>query len=192
MDLMRMKYAAEEDLKSSGLAWTIIRPRAYMETWCDVLGRPLLNKGKTQVFGRGRNPVNWVSAADVAGFVELAVVDRGMRGQVLEVGGPENLTVNEFVEVFRSETAARGGAGHVPLAGMRVGAAVMRILNPQMARMIQAAILMDTEPQAFDASPTRERYPSIPVTKLSEVVRRDFSKSQAADRASTPAAPSRS
>src|SRR5205807_3440449 len=57
MDLMRMKYAAEEDLKSSGLAWTIIRPRAYMETWCDVLGRPLLNKGKTQVFGRGRNPV---------------------------------------------------------------------------------------------------------------------------------------
>src|SRR5438105_15391902 len=105
-----------------------------------------------------------------------------MRGQVLEVGGPENLTVNEFVEVFRSETAARGGAGHVPLAGIRVGAAAMRILNPQMARMIQAAILMDTEPQAFDASPTRERCPSIPVTSLSEVVRLDFSNDAAADR----------
>jgi uncharacterized protein YbjT (DUF2867 family) len=61
-----MKYAAEQKVKSSGLDWTIIRPSAYMETWCDVLGRPLLEKGKTRVFGRGRNPINWVSASDVA------------------------------------------------------------------------------------------------------------------------------
>src|SRR5690348_4565669 len=32
-DLMRMKYAAEQDLKVSGLGWTIIRPTAFMETW---------------------------------------------------------------------------------------------------------------------------------------------------------------
>ena len=46
-----MKYSAEEELKASGLAWTIIRPPAYMETWCEVLGRPLLEKGKTQSSG---------------------------------------------------------------------------------------------------------------------------------------------
>jgi uncharacterized protein YbjT (DUF2867 family) len=33
MELFRMKYLAEEELKASGLAWTIIRPSAYMETW---------------------------------------------------------------------------------------------------------------------------------------------------------------
>ena len=174
MDLMRMKFAAEQELKDSGLAWTIIRPAAYMETWCEVLGRPILDKGKTQIFGRGRNPINWVSASDVARFVELAIVDPAMRGQTIEVGGPDNLTMNEFVEVFRSQTGAGGKVSHLPPAAMRAGAIVMSLMNPSMARMIKAAIVMDTRPQAFDASQTRTRYRSIPVTSLADVVRRDF------------------
>jgi uncharacterized protein YbjT (DUF2867 family) len=32
MELFRMKYLAEQELKASGLAWTIIRPTAYIET----------------------------------------------------------------------------------------------------------------------------------------------------------------
>ena len=184
MDLMRMKYAAEEELKASGLAWTILRPAAYMELWCELLGRPLLEKGKTQVFGRGRNPINWVSASDVARFVEVAIADPALRGQTIEVGGPENLSVTEFLDVLRSGTAANGKVGHVPLAGMRVGAIVMRLVNPSMARLIQGAIVMDTRPQAFDASETRRRYPSIPITSLAEVVQRDFVESPGAARSS--------
>jgi uncharacterized protein YbjT (DUF2867 family) len=174
-----MKYAAEEELKASGLAWTIIRPTAYMETWCEVLGRPLLEKGKTQVFGRGRNPINWVSASDVAGFAELAVADPAMRTQVIEVGGPENLTMTEFVDVFRSETASGGRVGHIPSVVMRLAVVAMRVMNSGMARQIQAGIVMDTRLQAFDALQTRRRFPSIPVTSLAEVVRRDFVDSAA-------------
>lgn len=174
MDLMRMKFAAERELKGSGLAWTIIRPSAYMETWCDVLGRPLLQKGKTQVFGHGRNPINWVSTSDVARFVELAIVDRVLRGETIDVGGPQNLTMTEFVDVFRTETASTGKVGHVPLMAMRLMAIAMRLLNPSMARQIQAGIVMDIRRQAFDALQTRKGYPSIPVTRLTDVVRRDF------------------
>lgn len=180
MDLMRMKYAAEEELKASGVAWTIIRPGPYMELWCELLGRPLLTKGKTQVFGHGDNPINWVSAADVARFAELSVVDPDMRGRVIEVGGPENLTMNEFVDEFRSETSSSGKVGHIPPAAMRVMAVLMKPINPSMARQVQAGIVMDTRPQAFDASTTRGRYPSIPVTNLAEVVRRDFAGSRSA------------
>ncbi len=32
MEIMRDKWAAEESLRASGLAWTIIRPTAYLET----------------------------------------------------------------------------------------------------------------------------------------------------------------
>jgi uncharacterized protein YbjT (DUF2867 family) len=177
MSLMRMKYAAEEELKASGLAWTIVRPAAYMELWCELLGRPLLEKGKTQVFGRGRNPINWVSASDVARFVETAIVDPALRGQTIEVGGPENLSVTEFLDVFRSESASNGKVGHVPLAGMRIGAILMKLMDPSMARTIQGAIVMDTRPQSFNASETRRSFPSIPVTSLAEVVRRDFADS---------------
>jgi uncharacterized protein YbjT (DUF2867 family) len=188
MDLMRMKHAAEEELKASGLAWTIIRPASYMELWCYLLGGPLLEKGKTQVFGHGDNPINWVSAADVARFVELSVIDPELRGRVIELGGPENLTMNEFVEVFRSETTSGGKVGHIPPAAMRVMAVLMKAINPSMARQVQAGIVMNTRPQAFDASETRRQYPSIPITTLAEVVRREFRDSPGAARASAAAA----
>jgi len=188
MDLMRMKHAAEEELKASGLAWTIIRPASYMELWCYLLGGPLLEKGKTQVFGHGDNPINWVSAADAARFVELSVIDPELRGRVIELGGPENLTMNEFVEVFRSETTSGGKVGHIPPAAMRVMAVLMKAINPSMARQVQAGIVMNTRPQAFDASETRRQYPSIPITTLAEVVRREFRDSPGAARASAAAA----
>ena len=188
MDLMRMKHAAEEELKASGLAWTIIRPASYMELWCYLLGGPLLEKGKTQVFGHGDNPINWVSAADVARFVELSVIDPELRGRVIELGGPENLTMNEFVEVFRSETTSCGKVGHIPPAAMRVMAVLMKAINPSMARQVHAGIVMNTRPQAFDASETRRQYPSIPITTLAEVVRREFRDSPGAARASAAAA----
>ena len=180
MELMRMKYAVEQDLKAGGLAWTIIRPTAYMETWCEVLGRPLLDKGKTQVFGRGSNPINWVAAADVAEFVAVATTDPAMRGQTIDVGGPENLTMTAFVDVFRKETGSSGKVGHIPPAAMRLMAIVMKLVNPAMARQIQMGIIMDTRLQAFDASETRRRYPSIPATSLIEVVQRDYAGARSA------------
>jgi NADH dehydrogenase len=180
MELNRMKYAAEEELKVSGLAWTIIRPGPYTELWCYLLGLPLLEKGKTQVFGHGDNPINWVSAADVARFVELSIVDPELRGQVIEAGGPESLTMNEFVEVFRSQTSSGGKVGHIPPAAMRVMAVLTKVINPTMARQIQAGLIMDTRPQAFDALGARSRYPSIPLTSVAEVVRREFRDSPGA------------
>jgi NADH dehydrogenase len=174
MALMRMKHAAEQELIASGLAWTIIRPSAFIETWCEVLGRPLLEKGKTIVFGRGANPINWVSAWDVARFADLAAVDPALRGRVIEVGGPENLTMTEFARAFQRETGANGRIGHIPRPLMRLGSALARPINPAMARQIQAGLIMDTQPQAFDASATRRDYPSIPVTSLAAVVRRNF------------------
>lgn len=174
MTLMRMKYAAEQELISSGLAWTIIRPSAYIETWCEVLGRPLLDNGKGMVFGRGRNPVNWVSAWDVARFADLAVTDPALRGQVIEVGGQENLTMTEFVHAFQHETGADGKIRRIPRPLLRAGSVLARPVSPATARQIQAALIMDTRPQALDAMAIRRRYPAIPVTRLADVLRRDF------------------
>ena len=173
MALMRMKHAAEQELTASGLAWTIIRPSAFIETWCEVLGRPLLDKGKTMVFGRGANPINWVTAWDVARFAALAAADPALRGRMIEVGGPENLTMTEFVRAFQREAGAAGRIGHIPRPLMRLGSIVARPINPAMARQIQAGLIMDTQPQAFDASAARRHYPPMPVTSLTVVVRQN-------------------
>jgi len=69
-----------------------------------------------------------------------------------------------------------------------VMAVLMKAINPSMARQVQAGIVMNTRPQAFDASETRRQYPSIPITTLAEVVRREFRDSPGAARASAAAA----
>jgi len=182
MDLMRMKYAAEQELMASGLTWTIMRPTSYMETWCEVLGRPLLEEGRTQVFGRGQNPINWVSTADVARFVEMAAVDGAFHGQTLEIGGPDNLTMTDFVRVFKTESGLDGKIGHISPVAMRIGAIVASLVNPGMARQIRAGIVMDTAAMAFDASEVRGRYPSVPLTSLRDVVRKNFVRAHDGER----------
>jgi uncharacterized protein YbjT (DUF2867 family) len=174
MELFRMKYQAEQELKASGLAWTIVRPTAYMETWGTLIGEPLLKSGRTRIFGRGENPINFVSAKDVARFVELAVLDPAMRGEAVEVGGPENLSMEQFARTFQAVSGKAGKVGHVPLPMMRLMSVMMRPVNPTLAGQIQAGVVMDTHDSSFDPSETIRRYPQVPLTRLSEVVRRDY------------------
>lgn len=176
MELFRMKYRAEQELRTSGLAWTIIQPTASMETWAALIGEPLMKTGKTRLFGRGANPINFVAADDVARFVELAVTDRAMRGIVVEVGGPENLSMMQFAQAFEAVNGKAGKASHVPLPMMRAMAMLLRPVKPTIARQIQAGVVMDTRAMTFDPAETTRRYPSIAPTTLAEKVRRDYSK----------------
>lgn len=62
LELWRMKYQAEQELEASGLAWTIIAPAAFMEWALTQYGDPLIRTGRTRIYGRGRMPINFVSA----------------------------------------------------------------------------------------------------------------------------------
>ncbi len=177
IELFRMKYAAEQALQASGLSWTIIRPTAYMETWAKLIGEPLVNTGKTRIFGRGENPINFVSASDVAQFVAWAAQETSMQGERVEVGGPQNLTMRQVAQIIMSATKVSGKVTAVPLPMMRLMAVLMRPLNATLARQIQAGIVMDTLDMSFDPSAMRRRYPSMPYTSLADVVHRDFGAS---------------
>lgn len=157
IELYRMKHAAEQELRASGIAWTFVRPTAYLETWTMVLCEPLVQNGKTQVFGRGQNPINFVSVQDVARVVERAVVDPAMRGQAIEVAGPENITMNELVERYQRETGVSGTVKHVPRPAMLVASVALRLFNPAMAELIAAALVMDTRDMTAAASLGEDR-----------------------------------
>lgn len=177
IDLFRMKYRAEQELRASSLAWTILRPTACMELWSGMLGAPLLATGRTRIFGRGDNPINFVSVHDVARFVELAVVDPLMRGRQVDIGGPENLSLKQIAQAFDTVAGTLGSHRHVPLGMMRLLSIALRPLNPAIARQIQAGVVMDTRPMAFDAAPLQRAYPAIPLTRLVDVIQRDYAPS---------------
>ena len=88
IELFRAKAAAEAAVRSSGIAWTIVRPTAYLETWLGIVGGPMVASGKALIFGRGRNPINFVSAVDVARTIEHAVAAPIEARQTIEVPGP--------------------------------------------------------------------------------------------------------
>jgi uncharacterized protein YbjT (DUF2867 family) len=168
--LFRAKHATEEALRASGLPWTIVRATAFMETWGQIMGRPLQASGKVLVFGRGDNPVNFVSAADVAALVSQAATDTALRGQTLELGGPDNLTFNELAVILQETTGHRGAIRHIPRPALRVMAGVTAAVKPAMARQARAALAMDTIDMRFDPAPTRRAYPNLPNTSIQPVL----------------------
>ena len=151
MELYRAKFMAEQRLRESRLEWTIIRPTAFKELWAGIVGDPLLRSGTAMVFGRGENPINFVSVDDVARSVERALIDGDLRGRTLEVGGPENLTLNRLVEIVAEGHGLQAKARHIPLAALRVGATALRLFKPDIAGLLQAAVLMDTTDMSFDS-----------------------------------------
>lgn len=172
MELFRAKYAAEQALRASGLAWTIIRPSSYMETWLSVLREPLSRSGKIVVFGRGENPINFVAAGDVAAIVERAVVDPALRGRTIDVGGPENLTLNNLATRIEQAAGKANVTRHVPRPLMRVASVLLAPIKPTLAAQIRSGVLMDTMDLSFDASSRGREFPSIPLTTLNEVIAR--------------------
>ena len=168
IELFHMKHLAEQRLVASKLAWTILRPTAFMELWVSLLAAPLLAKKKTVIFGPGTNPINFVSVPDVARFVELAVTDPATRGRVLEIAGPEDLSFGELVATYERVTGASGTKSHVPLPMMRVMAPLMRVLVPSLGRQIRAGVVMNTRDMTFRG----ERAPEVPMTTLADAIRR--------------------
>lgn len=172
--LFRAKFAAEEAVRASGIAWTIIRPSAYLETWLGIIGGPLVSTDKTLVFGRGENPINFVSALDVARFVNQAAGDSTLRGQVVEVVGRENLSLNQLVEIVRRVSGRTGRISHTPRAAMRLLSVVLRPINRMRAGQIQAALVMDTTNMALDSHAAHSADPSIQLSEAADVAARMF------------------
>ena len=147
--LGRAKAAVEAELRATAMIPILVRPTAYMETWAGIVGGPILASGKARIFGRGRNPINFVSSADVAEVVEqeLARVmapPAGMSSRTVEVVGPEDLSFDEIVDAFAAALGRPVPAAHVPLPMLRAMALALRPIKPVLADQIAAAVVLDT------------------------------------------------
>ncbi len=171
LEFFRIKYRTEEYLRASGLSFTIIRPSAYMDLWAQLVGQPILEQGKATIFGRGNNPVNFVAVEDVARFVCIALEDPRACNRVIEVGGPENLTLNQVAEIFERASGRQAKKRHIPLPVMRVMSVLMQLINPTLSRLIHNGIYMDTANLRWDVTETAHAF-GIQLTPFEEIVRR--------------------
>jgi uncharacterized protein YbjT (DUF2867 family) len=180
VDLFRCKHGAEEAVRQGGVPFTIVRATAFMEFWAAMVGEPVLRDGKVILFGRGRNPINFVSVEDVAAYTLLALEDPRAVGRTFEVGGPENLTMIEVAAIFEQEAGRPAARTHVPLPLMRFLAVALRPVNSAVARQIGAGVHMDTSDLRFEMRETLGP-PPLGFTRVADVARRMASERPAAD-----------
>jgi uncharacterized protein YbjT (DUF2867 family) len=169
MELFRMKDAAEQYLRASGTPWTIVRSTAFLETWIDLIADTADRAGRVVVFGRGQNPINFISVHDVAALVSRVIGDQEARGHTIEIGGPENLTLTRLataIQIAGPTVAPR----HVPRAALKAMSVLLRPFWPERARQGAAALALDTMDLRFDPSVIRARYPDISLTSASELL----------------------
>ena len=88
------KLKFEEDLKKSGLDYSIIYPNGFFSDMMEYL--EMAKKGKGMVIGTGENKINPIHGADLA---EICVNAVGGDETEIKVGGPEVLTHREIFEI---------------------------------------------------------------------------------------------
>jgi NADH dehydrogenase len=102
--LLRARAEAEERLRGSGMAWTVLQPNCFMDLWIPaVVGGPAMAGQPVMLVGEGRRRHSFVAMRDVAAYAVAALDSRRAEGQTLVIGGPQPLSWRDVIEAFEHE-----------------------------------------------------------------------------------------
>jgi NADH dehydrogenase len=135
-----------------------------------LLGRPVMEGKKVVIFGRGEQPRNFVAARDVAQFAVRALKEESLAGQIIDIGGPQNLSNLDVARIYEAASGRPAKVMKVPVSVPRLLSRVIRPMHSGFAQMLQLAVLADTADQRFDAGALEERF-ALRMTRLEDWVR---------------------
>ena len=157
---------AEEHLAQSGLDWTVLRCSMFAEDLAD--SAEALSRGEPwRVWGRKEARVSPLARKDVAIFALAALDDEP--GQVLELGGPEEMSLEEAVG--RACAAAGADPGEVAWQGRKTPALarLARLGGRRWENWIRRQQLLQGQDLAVDGAALAAAY-EIPLTDLEAAV----------------------
>ena len=93
--MLHAKYLFEEELKKSGIAYTIHRPTGYFYDIVKVF-RPMIEKGEVTLLGNNPVHANVVSTEDFAEFIVAHMTDEN---KMYDVGGKETYSYEEIANM---------------------------------------------------------------------------------------------
>lgn len=169
------KWRAEEAIRLSGLEWTIVRLCWAYGPRDKALNRLVSYSNLlpfVPVFGNGRQLLTPVFVQDVGRFFTHVVNDpAASRNTVFRLGGPENVTLDEFVHAALHHRGRRRRILHIPVPLGRLSAGVAqflpwRPLTPDAVDFVaqSGAVTQD------DRRMLNERLPDFVTTSLHEAL----------------------
>ena len=106
VELFRAKGLAEEQLRASGMAHTILQPAPFMDVWFGMLVELPMHAGRpVTLVGESRRRHAFIAERDVALLAAAAPRTPSARNVTLQIGGPEAIT---WLDVVRAYEAAAG------------------------------------------------------------------------------------
>ncbi|MCL6558826.1 MAG: sugar nucleotide-binding protein, partial [Firmicutes bacterium] len=152
------KWQAEEIVRKSGLNWTVIRPSVVYGTgfgFFDRMAQSLRTVPPPLApVPAARARFQPLAADDLARCIVLALKDPGSIGRTYEIGGPEQLTYGQMLDIWLACRNRRRVKLPVPLPLMRLAVPVMERLlaDPPVTSVELKQLELDntTDPDAVE------------------------------------------
>lgn len=165
LDFSRTKYAVEKYLQASGMRYTILRPTAFMEWHAyRLLGKSIIEKGKTMILGKGDTVMNFVAVQDIVGTIDYIISSGQCTNTVETLAGPDNLTRNEVAQMFGKATGKPFKIQHLQISVVKVLSKIFQPIHPGVARVMRLTVLSEGRDQSQPAAETIARFSLQPTT----------------------------
>ena len=112
------KWQGEQQVIKSGLPYTIIRPSVIFgagDEFLNVIAGLVRVFPLVPVVGPGRNRLQPIAVEDIARCIALAVDREDLKGKIIELGGPRQLSYNEIVAEVARALGKRRLRVHLPV-----------------------------------------------------------------------------
>lgn len=131
---LHAKWQAERAVKLSGLTYTILRPSIVFgegDEFINALAGLVRYNPVVPVAGDGKARFQPIWVEDLVTCIVACLDEDAHAGQTLEIGGPEQLTYDELLDIVKEALGRSRIKAHVPLAVMRPLAQVMEWVLPK-------------------------------------------------------------
>ena len=130
----KTKWAAEELVRGSGIAYTILRPSLIYgpgDQFTIRLSQMIRFSPVLPIIGSGRSKVQPIFIDDVTACIVKTVTGDCCLNEIYEIGGPDQLTYEEVTVAIADAMGVKRPTLHLPLFFMRSMAAVLKAALPK-------------------------------------------------------------
>jgi nucleoside-diphosphate-sugar epimerase len=137
-----------------------------MDVWIDqLIAEGIRKKGVAMLFGDGTAVANYIAVEDVAEFAVKILGRDDVINEVVDFGGPSDISYNDLTTLIERRLQARGKRRHIPVVAMKVLPPLIRPFNEVAARMMSLGHFAATLSRPFpEWKASAERFGVAPRT----------------------------
>jgi len=126
---------------------------------------------KALIYGEGKNKISWIAIKDVARFAVASIDNPAAQNAVIQLGGPDDLSVLDAVGIFEQESGQRFELQNVPDKALR---AQMAAAPDSLGKAFAGLMIGLEEVGTINMKETLRNFP-IQLTSLREYARQMMS-----------------